>query len=963
MRRLALTATLAALAITGSTGDAAAAGRVTTTATTVYAKKIAIPANTYYSFVVMTDNLSGSEDPVLHVFDEPTGVQIASNDDCPVTAGYPNYLGAPGSCIYMNPSIANRVVWVVVRARILTAAGDATLRHGWCTSSCAYSNYWNYNWTWEWIWRFAGTAIITNQTLDQADRIFTVRQMPYTGANDTLVIAEQGTSNTAAVLADDEAGIRAVPENLTFGTSDVRLGTITCFSCRLFVGTHPAMPEGAVKVYWDDQLSQAGADPDSDGLSNSLEAVIGTTSTVSDTDADGLKDGEEVFGVVSGDLQFGYWGANPLHKDVFVEVDWQKTDPMNPDQFRPTRSFINSLINAFRDEDAANKAGNIQAADGVLGGISIHVDDGRGGADNDGTRAGRWSVDKAAALALPEAPQTACEVGLDSTRLHYFHHLYAVPSGGSGSQNAHCVSAQYNSTATVVHEFGHNFGPDHSGAVGAVANCKPHYQSRMNYLVEFDAGATFSDGRYSDSPLNPMSLDETKGLNFRTGSQIAFLRDKYGFKIEESTGKVDWNRDGEFSTSARGTPNLVTKSDCEIGMPHLRRLGDTTNISQGFFGRIGDSFYVSTINTSGGARQLQFRTGSARTDLCTGQNSWGTACPSSFSAASNVPNSVAIEGYGVAQQFVDTYNPTLPNADTMMVVYKDYATGRLVSQRLFIDGSGSPNWSAALPIDSTRLTYAGVRTDYEPTVVRLGNTVTLFAPLSDGTLLEYRFNLSSRVWDYIDSLRWESSGAAIVTDVTGSGLGMGATVATDPDGTIAVYGVFRRASDGTAEMIRRNPSSNRWVALTDAWNLRGGAGPSVNAGIPRIGYIPYNPGTPSNGRFYLAYKNVLNRTFIVPTEGNGPVTATDPRRRTFVNVDGALLNNFGANPTSGITLLSEPDGLRGAMVQRLLQPDGSTLDQYWFIPFFDGVYSASFEDYSDFDIMKTYVSCSIKGGC
>ena len=89
-------------------------------------------------------------------------------------------------------------------------------------------------------------------------------------------------------------------------------------------------------------------DSDGDGLGDSLEAALGmcpgptacgvtcptpTTCFTEwpnpvDSDRDGLRDDEEVFGVLGtlpyglDDLPLARWGADPLHKDVFVEVDY-----------------------------------------------------------------------------------------------------------------------------------------------------------------------------------------------------------------------------------------------------------------------------------------------------------------------------------------------------------------------------------------------------------------------------------------------------------------------------------------------------------------------------------------------------------------------------------------------------------------------------------------------------------------
>lgn len=80
-----------------------------------------------------------------------------------------------------------------------------------------------------------------------------------------------------------------------------------------------------------------GSDSDGDGVGDLLEQLIGTCPSgtcppygylAKDSDRDGLTDGEELWGVAGlssqglDDVAFARWGADPLRKDVFVEVDW-----------------------------------------------------------------------------------------------------------------------------------------------------------------------------------------------------------------------------------------------------------------------------------------------------------------------------------------------------------------------------------------------------------------------------------------------------------------------------------------------------------------------------------------------------------------------------------------------------------------------------------------------------------------
>jgi hypothetical protein len=119
-------------------------------------------------------------------------------------------------------------------------------------------------------------------------------------------------------------------------------------------------------------------DRDGDGLSNWTEWRLGTDLTNRDSDGDRLEDGWEVMGFVPGLVRTAAAqgvplpGANPLRKDVYVEVDWMRS---------PTHSHEFRAAGRSRVEDAFSRA-PVWNASGETG-VNIHIDVGQYGGGGD----------------------------------------------------------------------------------------------------------------------------------------------------------------------------------------------------------------------------------------------------------------------------------------------------------------------------------------------------------------------------------------------------------------------------------------------------------------------------------------------------------------------------------------------------------------------------------------------------
>ncbi len=131
------------------------------------------------------------------------------------------------------------------------------------------------------------------------------------------------------------------------------------------------------------------SDIDGDGLTNTEEATAGTESNKWDTDGDHLSDGLEVKGVPHENSEFLLdlkgMGADPLHKDIFVEVDYMML-PANcppgekcstPHSHKPYDEAIQKVVDAFAKAPLYDADGKlINNPDGTPG-IRLHVDNGR----------------------------------------------------------------------------------------------------------------------------------------------------------------------------------------------------------------------------------------------------------------------------------------------------------------------------------------------------------------------------------------------------------------------------------------------------------------------------------------------------------------------------------------------------------------------------------------------------------
>ena len=132
-----------------------------------------------------------------------------------------------------------------------------------------------------------------------------------------------------------------------------------------------------------------------------------------------------------------------------------------------------------------------------------------------------------------------------------FRYILAYSSGGgSNPLNSVAASGPMNNAWVLAHEFAHAMGLTDSGpplATGKVdPNCKPNYQSLLNYAFQSSSDVGFSDG-LGTSPLNNSALVEWHAVSPANVAYVDVLENVFKYYVDRAAGHVDWNRDGEFA--------------------------------------------------------------------------------------------------------------------------------------------------------------------------------------------------------------------------------------------------------------------------------------------------------------------------------------------------------------------------------------------------------------------------------
>ncbi|MGC1375586.1 MAG: DNRLRE domain-containing protein [Anaerolineales bacterium] len=303
---------------------------------------------------------------------------------------------------------------------------------------------------------------------------------------------------------------------------------------------------------------------------------------LADSDGDGLPDVWESNGVTVDGVfvDLPAMGADPLHKDIFVELDYMV-------DHQPKPAAIAKIVQAFANAPVSNPDGTT--------GIRLHVDYGPESEMNPVTHALWGALSQSNSIAHQDSLGAGWvdlqgnahynwtdfdaikAANFSNARAGIFHYgLFAHNLGGFGDTSGISrglgasdfivslgswsggVGSVNEQAGTFMHELGHNLGLRHGG--NDQVQYKPNFLSIMNY--SFQTRGLSMDGmdgyfdysRFDQPTLDETHLDESRGLN--AGSAV----DHYGTIYycantnrwtiaDHANGPLDWNCNGNLTDS------------------------------------------------------------------------------------------------------------------------------------------------------------------------------------------------------------------------------------------------------------------------------------------------------------------------------------------------------------------------------------------------------------------------------
>ena len=307
-----------------------------------------------------------------------------------------------------------------------------------------------------------------------------------------------------------------------------------------------------------------------------------------DSDGDALLDDWETNGIDfdgngTVDLDLPAFGADPQHKDMFIEIDYMVLGGVGGHTHKPKPEALQTMIDTFENAPLTNPDG--------VNGVHMHIDAGPDSIMNPVTGELWGALSRSNALAHDEDLGTGSNpydwsefdaikgVGVPGSfgiergdAFHYCifaHDLSAALTSTSGisrdlpaSDFIVSLGSWDGSTGTInqqagtlMHEFGHNLSLRHGG--DDHRNREPNYLSVMNYNFQTTglrvggADGTFDYSRFHLPLLNENALNETIGLSGVAGTAgygTRFFSGGVQRIDNDINDSIDWNFDGDGGT-------------------------------------------------------------------------------------------------------------------------------------------------------------------------------------------------------------------------------------------------------------------------------------------------------------------------------------------------------------------------------------------------------------------------------
>lgn len=445
------------------------------------------------------------------------------------------------------------------------------------------------------------------------------------------------------------------------------------------------LPGQVYRLAWEDRENG------SDGDFNDLIVVVRIER---DSDGDGLWDDWELSGIDTDgngtiDLNLPALDANPLRKDIFLEIDWMDcTKPgsrcSNGDHHnhRPLQGALDAVIQAFAKANVSNPDGST--------GIRLHID-----VSNSFPHVEYLTIPRTTCTStFPDRTFNFDRIKADPANFgptnprrfayHYalFTHLQApgeTPSGCSEVPGndlqvslgafAGGVGTLMQQAGTLMHELGHNLKLYHGGGDDP-RDHKPNYISVMNTHYQFGIPPTDPDGggpltaridysRESLPPLSETDLSEPVGIRDGTDNVFFFCPfDPFRIKIGTGVGNaaLDWNCDGDTIDSP-----VSSNVDGQGGLETLTGFWDWANLTYNFQNTTG---FEDGVHAPMAQAELNLE--AYKATIAPELSVAKTALPATVLTGSNVAYTITVTDQRPEQATGVQVNDVLPPAMTLI---------------------------------------------------------------------------------------------------------------------------------------------------------------------------------------------------------------------------------------------------------------------------------------------------------